>query len=200
MPLIFISPFFVHNSLFPCHFHFSNAINGQSRLILRPLSAIFPILDFVMIYAVGFDCGGSFLHMTWKGTTNQKYDKFAFYCEKFHYGGAVRPSGPCKLRAAPAARRCAALRGGGSPRRAARRCHCIMRANLFLKMPIWLSPFFDCIMRATYFYFALFCASPHIPVPFVFFQGHKRPVLTQLAAPIGPFYYCGLRDDLCSLR
>ena len=76
MPLIFISPFFVHRPLFPCHFHFSNDINGQSRLILRPLSAIFPILDFVMIYAVGFDCGGSFLHMTWKGTTNQKYDKY----------------------------------------------------------------------------------------------------------------------------
>ena len=74
----------------------------------------------------------------------------------------------------------------------------VLRANLFLKILIVLSPFYDCIMRATYFYFAQFRASPLIPVPFSFFKCHKRPVQTHHAALFGPFSYIGFRDDLCS--
>jgi hypothetical protein len=54
-------------------------------------------------------------------------------------------------------------------------------------------------MQATYFNFALFCASPHIRVPNIYFRGHKRPVQTQLVALFDHYFYGGLRDDLCSL-
>ena len=46
----------------------------------------------------------------------------------------------------------------------------------------YVSPFNGRIVRATYFYFAHFYASPHIPVPFSFFQCHKRSVQTGKSA------------------
>jgi hypothetical protein len=63
-----------------------------------------------------------------------------------------------------------------------------LHAKLFPKMRITFRLFFDCIMQATYFYFALFCASPHSRVPNIYFRGHKRRIQTQYAALFLPLF------------
>ena len=56
-------------------FRFPMSKNGNKR----PFLFAFIVLYFITTYAVLFNCGGSFLHMIGKGTTNQKYDKYCVF-------------------------------------------------------------------------------------------------------------------------
>ena len=66
--LLFISPYTTTS----IKFRFPMSRNGHKR----PFVFTFIVLYFITTYAVLFNCGGSFLNMIGKGTTNQKYDKY----------------------------------------------------------------------------------------------------------------------------